>query len=123
MKALQHPLFIASMLLFCLNQVLEQAEVYIWPLYTHLDDLLCLPVTLSIALAAERVYFQNPFFVLPRHYLLIAVLLFSLVFEGLLPLFAAKYTADVWDVVAYAAGATIFQVGINKNAQPQSVKR
>lgn len=121
MKTLQHPLFILSMLLFCLNQALEQAEVYIWPLYTHLDDLLCLPVTLTIILAAERAYFHNPFFILPKRYLLMAVLMFSIVFEGLLPTFAAKYTADAWDVVAYAVGAFVFQLGINRRILPQPI--
>ncbi|WP_299818475.1 magnesium citrate secondary transporter [uncultured Pontibacter sp.] len=118
MRTLQHPLFIISMLLFCLNRVLEYKQLFIWPLHTHLDDLLCLPITLTIVLAAERAYFQNPYFVLPWHYLLIAVLSFSIVFEWLLPMYATRYTSDVWDVVAYAVGAGAFHAFSNQRIMP-----
>lgn len=111
---LWHPVFCVSMLLFVLNQTLELAQVYIWPLHTHLDDLLCLPISLTIILAAERLYFQNPEFILPRRYIVLAVLLFGLVFEGILPLLSARYTADIIDVFAYIIGAAIFQASINR---------
>ncbi|MEJ8802558.1 hypothetical protein [Pontibacter sp. H249] len=123
MKVLQHPLFIACLLLFCLNQVLENNGVYVWPLHTHLDDFLCLPLTLTIILAAERVYFQNPAFILPKRYLVIAAVLFSLMFEVILPLFAARYTADPWDVIAYAAGALLFQLSINRHAPTKTTNQ
>ena len=114
MNILRHPFFLLSVLLFCLNQVLEQLQLYIWPLHTHLDDLLCLPVVLTLILASERLYFQNPYFVLPRAYTISAVLLFSLVFELLLPVLHVKYTSDIWDVIAYGVGALLFQTIINR---------
>ncbi|MBW7466273.1 hypothetical protein ABID22_000054 [Pontibacter aydingkolensis] len=122
MKTLRHPIFLASLLLFCLNQVLELLHIYIWPLHTHLDDLLCMPVILTLILAAERLYFRNPYFVLPRHYIVVSVLLFSIVFEGILPLLAAKYTADAWDIVAYVVGALIFHKNINRSMPAQSIE-
>ncbi|WP_266203645.1 magnesium citrate secondary transporter [Pontibacter kalidii] len=114
MATFKQPLFIASFILAAANQALELAGIYIRPLHTHLDDLLALPLTLTIALAAERLYFRNPYFVLPLRYTLLALLLFSLVFEGLLPLLHRRYTADPWDVLAYLAGAFIFQGWMNK---------
>ncbi|GAB3825351.1 hypothetical protein GCM10028895_34860 [Pontibacter rugosus] len=110
MQTLLNPLFILSFILAAANQVLELNQVYIWPLHTHLDDLLVLPLTLTIALAAERAYFRKPGFILPWRYTWLAVLLFSVMFEGLLPLLHTKYTADLWDIAAYAAGA-VFSVG------------
>ncbi|MCX2740537.1 hypothetical protein [Pontibacter anaerobius] len=96
------------------NQLLELTGVYLWPLHTHLDDLLVLPLALTVALAAERLYFRNPYFVLPLYHTLLALLLFSVVFEGLLPLLHQKYTADPWDVLAYTTGAFIFQRWMNR---------
>ncbi|MFD2513967.1 hypothetical protein ACFSRY_08830 [Pontibacter locisalis] len=114
MKTLCHPLFLLCLLLFGLNQLLELSKVYVWPLYTHLDDLLVLPITLTIALAAERAYFNSHGFVLPLRYSLLAFVLFSAVFEGVLPLISQKYTADALDVVAYALGTAAFQLLINR---------
>ncbi|MBC5994168.1 hypothetical protein [Pontibacter cellulosilyticus] len=116
MNILLQPVFLLSVVLFCLNQGLEQLQLYIWPLHTHLDDLLCLPVVLTLILAAERVYFRNPYFVLPRTYTISTALLFSLVFELLLPVLHAKYTSDIWDVAAYGVGAAIFEFWINEPA-------
>lgn len=122
METLRHPIFTSSFILFGLNQLLELGHIFIWPLYTHLDDLLCLPITLTVILAAERLYFANPYFVLPKRYILSTVFLFSVTFEALLPAVASKYTSDVWDVVAYAVGALLFQVSINRRALPGSIK-
>ncbi|MCC9138512.1 magnesium citrate secondary transporter [Pontibacter silvestris] len=100
--------------MFFLNQALELADVSVWPLHAYLDDLLCMPIVLTIALAAERVYFQNPQYVIPLHYIIGAVVAFGAFFELLLPFIYTKHIADIADVVAYAAGAAIFQLTINK---------
>ncbi|WP_299758799.1 magnesium citrate secondary transporter [uncultured Pontibacter sp.] len=121
MQTFRNPVFILCLLLAVGNQALELSKVYIWPLHTHLDDLLALPLTLTVALAAERLYFKNPYFVLPKQYTLLALLLFSVVFEGLLPRLHNKYTADAWDVLAYMVGALIFQVWLNKPLARQHV--
>ncbi|WP_162428073.1 magnesium citrate secondary transporter [Pontibacter pudoricolor] len=114
MRTFAHPVFIACLTLFCLNQLLEWQHVYIAPLHSYLDDVLCMPVVLTVALAAERVYFGNYSFVLPLYYSLWAVLLFSIFFELLLPRLSDLYTADVWDVLCYSCGAVLFHFSINK---------
>lgn len=114
MHTLYHPVFLFCLFLFCTNQVLELTGIYVWPLYTHLDDLLCLPIVLSIALAVERVYFQNCRYVFPVHYIIGAVIAFTVFFEGILPFFYKRHIADVVDVLAYVVGAAVFQVTINR---------
>ncbi|WP_162054045.1 hypothetical protein [Pontibacter pamirensis] len=117
MKSLQHPLFVICILLFCLNRALEQAQVYVWPLYAYLDDVLCMPLTLGIILTVQRVYFQNQSMTIPVRHIIFAVAAFSVCFELLLPLYKLLYTADVLDVVAYALGAFAFHHSMNKPLQ------
>ncbi|MCC9165345.1 magnesium citrate secondary transporter [Pontibacter harenae] len=114
MKTLSHPVFLVCSFLFCLNRLLEFNEVYLWPLYAYLDDLLCMPLSLSVVLVAERLYFKNNDFILANRYIVWAVVLFAFFFELLLPLFSNKYTADVFDIVAYAVGAVVFNISINR---------
>lgn len=114
MKSLQHPLFIICILLFCLNRALEQAQVYIWPLYAYLDDLLCMPLTLGLILAVQRAYFQNQSMTIPVRHIILAVAAFSVCFELLLPLYRPLYTGDVLDIVAYCLGALAFHQLMNK---------
>lgn len=102
------------LLFFGANQLLELNKVYIWPLHTHLDDLLALPIILTVALAVERAYFRAPRFILPLRFSLLALLLFSVVFELVLPLFSPKHTADALDVVAYAIGGAVFHKVLNR---------
>jgi hypothetical protein len=75
----------------------------------YLNDVLCLPVTLTIALFLQQQFFPgtarrrlNPTQVF------FTFLYFSIYFEGLLPALAARYTRDWKDVVAYAAGGLIY---------------
>ncbi|MCJ8163745.1 hypothetical protein MKJ04_02760 [Pontibacter sp. E15-1] len=119
MRSLLHPFFLSCLLLFCLNQGLEQAQVYIWPLHTHLDDLLCLPITLQLVLVVQRAYFRNPAMVLPRWQVVFAWAAFSVCFELLLPLYKPLYTADALDVAAYAFGGLGFAAILNKPLRPR----
>ncbi|MHA6248621.1 magnesium citrate secondary transporter [Pontibacter sp. CAU 1760] len=114
MQSLRHPLFLVCFALFCLNQFLEQAQVYVWPLHAYLDDLLCLPISLQIILAVQRAYFKNPAMVLPARHIAFAVIAYSVCFEWLLPLYKPVYTSDSWDVLAYAIGAVVFYTFLNK---------
>ncbi|TXK33742.1 hypothetical protein FVR03_18975 [Pontibacter qinzhouensis] len=114
MQTLRHPFFLLCFFLFLLNQVLELAGFYIWPLHTHLDDLLCLPLVLTLVLSVERRYFNSPEFVLPLSYVLSAFVFITVVFELLLPLFYTRFTADAFDVLAYAAGGITFHLLLNK---------
>lgn len=118
MRTFAHPVFIVCLLLFCLNQLLEWQQIYIALLPAYLDDALCMPLVLTIALAAERGYFGNYSLVLPLKYSVWAVLLFGIYFELLLPLISPVYTSDALDVLFYSIGAIVFQLTINKPLKP-----
>lgn len=114
MRTLAHPVFIVCVALFCLNQWLEYQQLYLKPLNHYLDDVLCMPVVLTFALTAERLYFHNPAFVFAPAYSVVAVVLFSICFELVLPAFSASYTSDALDVVFYSLGALLFHFTVNE---------
>ena len=113
-RSLRHPLFITCVLLFCLNRVLEQAQVYVWPLYAYLDDLLSMPLTLGLILAVQRAYFNKQEMTIPVAHVVAAITAFAVCFELLLPLYKPLYTADVLDVLAYIVGAVVFHIFMNR---------
>ncbi len=78
------------------------------------DDLLCLPLVLSVVLTAHRLAGRSGRFTLPGFHGLLAVLLFGILFEGILPLTAAGAVADPLDVLMYLAGFLVFQAGLNQ---------
>lgn len=114
MQTLRHPVFLSCVLLFLVNQGLELMHIYIPFLFSYLDDLLVMPIVLTLALAAERAYFRNSRFVLPWTYVAGAVLAFGVCFEALLPLISLRHKADLLDVLAYAVGAVLFHLHINQ---------
>ncbi|MDX5481196.1 MAG: magnesium citrate secondary transporter [Hymenobacteraceae bacterium] len=114
MRTLRHPIFLVCALLFLLNQALELALVFIPVLFSYLDDLLAMPIVLTVVLAAERAYFRDNSFVLPWTWVAGTVAAFAIVFEIALPPFSPKHTADWLDAVAYTLGAVLFFFTINQ---------
>jgi hypothetical protein len=113
-RLLLHPFFLLCCSLFIANQVAERTGNGFPLLSAYLDDLLCLPIVLTITLfLMQRYALGQPDYRLPDGYLLLAFLIFSLVFEGLLPLLSPVCVRDAWDVVAYAAGGILFRQLIN----------
>jgi hypothetical protein len=119
MKTLLQPFFLICCALWILNQLLEQNKIFVLPLFSYLDDLLCLPLTLYFILAVQRLYFRNQGIIIPISHILFAIAAFTVYFELVLPAFSKTYTADVLDVVAYSIGALAFHIIGNK---PLTVK-
>ncbi|MBO2012421.1 hypothetical protein [Hymenobacter negativus] len=114
---LRHPLFLSSALLAGCAQ-LSKRWLH-WPLpawlTSYLSDILFLPLTLSLALAAHQLLYGRQA-TLPGSWVLAAWAVVALWFEGLLPRWSATAVADPFDVLAYAAGALLFQRWLNKPA-------
>ncbi|WP_157600678.1 hypothetical protein [Rufibacter sp. DG15C] len=79
----------------------------------YLDDLLCLPLILTVTLFFMRA-FHGPTFRLTPYQVGIAVAYYALAFEVVFPLFMPRYTADMVDFVLYATGGWIFYRFLNK---------
>ncbi|MDB5269772.1 MAG: hypothetical protein JWP58_2812 [Hymenobacter sp.] len=114
---LRQPLFLTAALLYAGLQVNKRwlhCPLPSW-LTSYLSDVLCLPVMLSLALAAHQlVYGRHQ--MLPGRWVLAAWASVALWFEALLPRWSAQAVADPWDVLAYAAGALAFHRWLNKPA-------
>lgn len=113
MKVLRHPVFITSVFLTAANAALERTGHSIPFLHAYLDDLVCFPVVLSLALAFLRSFVTAADYRLNKVHIVLAVAYFSFVFEWLLPRISMNYTSDPFDVLAYAAGAFVFARFIN----------
>lgn len=80
----------------------------------YLDDLLMMPITLSITLVGLRMIFQDINIKLDYFMVVGMIVLTSFVFEYWLPQQSPKYTADVLDIVCYIIGAIYFLKLLNK---------
>ncbi len=63
---------------------------------------------------------RNNLYIFPASYVYVMVIYTTLVFEGILPRVANAYTADIFDVLAYALGGALFHVSINKPLNPNT---
>lgn len=116
MKTLKHPVFLSSLFLTAANALLERTGNPIPFLHAYLDDALCFPIVLTLALAFLRSFITSVEFTLSTFHIVLAVIYFSFVFEWVLPRFSASYTSDTADVLAYAAGAFVFSRFINRSS-------
>ena len=108
------PLLIALFVLVRLGEASGSAPAWV---RGYADDLLCLPLVLSVALAARRKVGKPGSSLLPLSHGIVAVILFGLIFEVVLPRFKTAAVADPWDIVMYLAGFLVFQFGLNRSAR------
>lgn len=94
--------------LYLINQFIESKGVYNYYLSSYLDDLLVMPIILTITLVAMKIITRKPMFELDIVMLVMAFLLISLLFEIILPRYKVIYTQDYWDIVCYAFGTGMF---------------
>ncbi|KAA3439488.1 hypothetical protein [Rufibacter hautae] len=82
-------------------------------LRSYLDDLLCLPLLLTVTLFLMRMLY-GPQVRFTKYHIGFVVAYVSLVFELLLPRYMERYTSDLLDVVLYALGGWFFHRFLNK---------
>jgi hypothetical protein len=108
--------------LYALHLGLEKSGFSVLLLKYYLNDLLCMPLVLTLTLFLQRTFtFRNPSHVFTKYQVGLAVLYYSLGFEVILPLFMSRYTADPLDVLAYALGGWYFYFYINVTPGPRPV--
>lgn len=117
MHLLRNPLFLAASGAYWLNRFLLSWLDLRHLQVPYLNDVLCLPVALTLALFLQQRFF--PASARQRLHpgqVVFAFLYFSVFFEGLLPAWSGLYTRDAWDLAAYACGGLIFYFGCNPKA-------
>lgn len=100
--------FIISALLFSTNQLVLLAGIQHTFLSGYVDDILVIPIVLSLTTILIRFFTKNPSFRIDLGMLITSVILFSIAFEWLLPRLSDRYTADFLDVLCYCAGAILY---------------
>ncbi|QNL52168.1 hypothetical protein H8S90_11645 [Olivibacter sp. SDN3] len=115
MRTLLHPLFLIGCVTWITVRMLRGAQTLPEFINNYLTDVLAIPVIGTVLLTFMRtsVIHSNSYF-FPMFYVYFMVVYTALVFEGLLPLFSDRYTADLFDILAYIIGGYLFQLFINK---------
>ncbi|MEA3288031.1 MAG: hypothetical protein U9Q77_11755 [Candidatus Marinimicrobia bacterium] len=113
-RCLKHLMILAlfAALLYLVNRWVVIPQVNRSPFFRdHLSDVLALPVYLPLSFyLAVRLDMIPENFQLGVGHILGAVILFSIIFEGLVPLIDNSATRDLWDVPAYLAGGLIVYI-------------
>ena len=103
------PLFLFSLVLFLGHQLSQKVFHLPLPLAdSYLDNLLCMPLLLPGLQWQQRCLLGRPR--LSFMEILAATAFVAFASEWLFPRWSPAFTADLWDVVAYLAGAMVFQV-------------
>ena len=111
-RTLLNPVFLLCLVLAIVNQILEKAfGVFIPVVHSYLDDLICLPIVLTLGLAVYRIVW--PTYRLRLWHMIPVFVVYSIYFEWYLPQISLAYTSDLFDVLAYTGGLTIFSYFIN----------
>lgn len=106
---------LVSALLYGVNRVLITPNWNVPFLQSYLGDFLALPVYLPLSITlAEKLNLLDDSFTLGVKHILGAVLLFAVLFEGLLPRLDASSTSDPRDILAYLGGGIVLLVIANR---------
>lgn len=102
---------------FLLVRVLEFAGQLPPLAASFADDLLCLPLVLGVVLwCHRRIVKQGGQYTLPGSHGVMALVLFAVYFEGVLPVWSSSVVRDPLDVLMYLAGYLVFEIMLNRPA-------
>jgi len=115
MKTLLQPYFLILISLSSTIYLFQVTSVIIPSIINNFfNDLVCLPLVLTICLFVVRSLLKNPFYILNKYEITSVFLLYSILFEFILPKFNDRYTSDYWDILMYFTGSLIFYLFWNK---------
>jgi hypothetical protein len=111
---------------FLLNMVLIKLAVDLPEFFTsHLNDILCMPIVLSICLFIIRSFSKNKGIKISLFSACSLAALYSVYFELYLPGTTTRYTSDVIDVILYFSGAFAFWLvqGMETGRKSSAIKK
>lgn len=113
-------LFSVSFGIFLLNLLLLNLDLQLPTFFSsYLNDLLCMPVVLSICLFLIRKISKKKELKISLFSAFSLAALYSVYFEVYLPEVTIRYTSDVIDVLLYFSGALIFWLVQKTEQQPK----
>lgn len=102
-------LFWVCLGLFTANQMLEKMGVFIPYLHSYFDDFLCPAIVLGFTLSfQQQLSFRNPGYTFSYWHVIVFVVWYFVLFEGIFPAFDSRHYSDPLDLLAYAAGGILF---------------
>ncbi|WP_423819611.1 hypothetical protein V5739_03215 [Salinimicrobium sp. TIG7-5_MAKvit] len=119
-------LFSICLAAFLLNMALIKLAVDLPEFFTsHLNDLLCMPIVLSICLFIIRSFSRNKGIKISLFSACSLAALYSVYFELYLPDNSTRYTSDVIDVILYFLGAFAFWLvqGMEAGRKSSAIKK
>lgn len=106
-------LVIVSGLLFLFHQYLQnETDINIRFLNNYLDPFVLMPLLLYAVLWERRIVFSDNNLVLNYTDILGYFILVVLLGEVLFPLISEEFTADYWDILAYALGTLVYIIAM-----------
>ena len=109
MRIIKHPVVITLVALASFVYLASLLGIRLPHLISfYLNDLLCMPVVLSICLALIRHFKKDETLYVPLGIIGMVTAYYAFHFEWLLPQFHDRYTADWMDVGLYSVGAFLF---------------
>lgn len=113
---LLHPLFIISVTLFCIHQVLEKLlGIHIIYLDNYLDPMLCMPIILTLLTLQKQYIFQDRKSRLSLFTIICSTAIVIIISEWLFPILSFRFTADPLDALFFIVGAILFIILINRH--------
>jgi len=105
-----------------IHQIIEKGFDFSVPIFhAYLDDLVCIPIVLG--LGTQIIQWIHPvrnLYFLDKWAVIITVVFYSILFEGILPFVNPSfYTADWIDVVLYTLGGFMFYNLISKKVRQE----
>ena len=109
-------LVIVCAVFFLVHQYLQMlVQVNIPLLDNYLDPVMVMPLLLYAVLWERRIFLKNKSIVLSYTEILGYFLLVVIFGEILFPIISEKFTADYWDILAYALGTLAYKVARKKS--------
>ena len=114
--------WISTCLILLLHQIIQKGfDFNLGMLDNYLDPFLSMPILLGLILQ-ERQFLLTKFlsYEKSKKYqfsileIIITTLFFAIIFEEGFPIWSPYFTKDYWDYLAYATGAFLFYIFINK---------
>ena len=105
LSQLKHPLLISCLLIAATVEALEKTGFSTPFIHWYLSDLVCMPIFLFLSEGLEGVATNNSSLKYDAPKIIAVWIVVSIVYEAILPSISEKFTRDLFDVIAYAAGA------------------